>query len=128
MVQIEVLSGKMAGATLAARRFPVRVGRSPGADLCLEDDGVWPEHLEVALEPEGFAAIAHPPASVIVNGQPVERAALREGDLIELGSVRIRFWLAPVRQVPLWTRHLIPWAVLAVVTVGQIALMEWLWR
>jgi len=109
MVQLKILSGKMAGATWVARRFPVRVGRSPGADLQLEEDGVWDEHFEIILDPTtGFVLETHPDAQVSANGQPVQSAVLRNGDLIEIGSMKMRFWLTETRQRALRVSRIFP--------------------
>ena len=51
MVQLKILSGKKAGTAWVARRFPVRIGRSAGADLQLEESGVWDEHLQLDFKP-----------------------------------------------------------------------------
>ncbi len=127
MVQLEVVSGKQAGTVWVARRFPVRVGRSPAADLRLEDDGVWQEHLELRLDPaEGVVLTVHPQAVTSVNGQPVEHAILRHGDTVEAGSARLRFWLSPTRQRRLWLRQAVPWALLVLVCLAQVFLIDWL--
>ena len=56
MVQLQILSGKQAGALWVARRFPVHVGRAADNDLQLEEDGVWDEHLQLDFDPaEGFS-------------------------------------------------------------------------
>ena len=85
MIQLKVLSGKKAGTIWVARRFPVRIGRSGAADLQLEEDGVWDEHLQLDFDPaEGIVLSAQPNALASVNGQPVHQAVLRNGDAIEL--------------------------------------------
>lgn len=128
MVQIRILSGKMAGASWAVRRFPVRVGRSSNSDLRLEEDGVWDQHLLLELEQEGFAIKVQPNALVRINGQPFVGAHLHNGDTIELGIVRLQFWLGDVRQSRLQLREIVSWGAIAVVTLGQLAIMYWLLR
>jgi len=72
MVQLKVLSGKKAGTTWVARRFPVRIGRASAADLQLEDEGVWDQHLQLDFNPaRGIVLIAHPCAPATVNGHPL---------------------------------------------------------
>src|SRR5437868_1757380 len=98
MVRLCVLSGKTAGTTCVARRFPVRIGRSPAANLKLEEDGIWDEHLELALSPgEGFVVQTAPNALAAINGHPVQRAVLRNGDIIEIGCVQLQFLLSEAR-------------------------------
>jgi pSer/pThr/pTyr-binding forkhead associated (FHA) protein len=127
MVQLKVLSGQKAGTTWVARRFPVRIGRSAAADLQLEEDGVWDQHLQLDFNPaEGIVLSALPNALAAVNGQPVHRAVLRNGDAIDIGSLRMRFWLSETRQVGLRFREGLTWAGIAAICLGQVGLIYWL--
>jgi pSer/pThr/pTyr-binding forkhead associated (FHA) protein len=127
MVQFDVLSGRQAGARWAARRFPVRIGRALANDLRLDDPGVWDEHLELALRPAaGFVLTTRPNALATVNGQPAQSALLRNGDRIEFGSVKLRFWLGEARQRGLRSREWLVWTAIAVICLGQVALIYWL--
>jgi pSer/pThr/pTyr-binding forkhead associated (FHA) protein len=129
MVQLKVLSGKQAGTAWVARRFPVRIGRSPAADLQLEESGVWEQHLQLDFDPaEGIVLSAQPDALATVNGQPVHRTVLRNGDAINIGSLRMQFWLCETRQTGLRVREGLTWAGLAAVSLGQIGLIYWLLR
>ena len=93
MVQLNILSGKMAGTQWVARRFPVQIGRAANSGLRLEENGVWDEHAQLNLDRlEGFLLKAHPNALVTVNNQPVQTVRLRNGDSIALGAVRLQFW------------------------------------
>ena len=124
MVQLQILSGKHAGTTTLARRFPFVVGRNSTADLCLEQDGIWDRHLEFHLQiPDGFLLKANPRALTSVNGQPVQQAFLRNGDLIEVGPLKIQFWLSETRQRGLRTREFLTWFALAALCAGQIVLI-----
>ncbi len=105
MVQFKIVSGKMAGTERVARHFPFRIGRSPSADFQLADDGVWDQHLELQFDPAaGFILNTHPTALAAINGQPFQQAVLRNGDAIEIGALKIRFWLAETRQKSLRPR------------------------
>ena len=124
MVQLKVLSGKQAGTATLARRFPFVVGRNRAADLCLEQDGIWDRHLELHLQiPDGFLLKAHPRALTSVNGQPVQQAFLRNGDLIEVGPLKILFSLSETRQRGFRTREFLTWFALAALCAGQIVLI-----
>ncbi len=127
MIQFEILSGKPAGATWVARRFPVRIGRAPAADLRLEEDGVWDEHLVLEVDREkGFLLSTQPGALARVNGEPVQEAVLRNGDNIEIGAVRLQFWLGDARQRGLRLREALAWAVIVCVTAAQLGMLYWL--
>jgi hypothetical protein len=129
MIQFNILSGKRAGAELAARHFPFRVGRAPGNELQLDDDGVWDRHLALEFDRrKGFTLVTAPNALAAVNGEPVQTAILRSGDIITVGSAKFQFWLAAARQRGLYLREAFVWALLAAITAGQFALIYWLLR
>ncbi len=129
MVQVNILSGKKAGAQSVARRFPFRIGRAPGNDLQIDDDGIWDQHLSFELNRQkGFTLATAPNALTAVNGVPVQTVVLRNGDIITIGSARIQFWLAAVRQRGLRLREAFVWGLLAAVTAGQFGLIYWLLR
>jgi len=128
MVQLNVLSGKKAGSQTVVRHFPFRIGRADQNDLPLDDDGVWDSHLALELQRESdrFILAVAPNALATVNGQSVETAPLRNGDIISLGSVKLQFWLAAVKQRSLRLRELFVWALLLLVTLAQFVLIYWL--
>jgi pSer/pThr/pTyr-binding forkhead associated (FHA) protein len=129
MIQLNILSGKKAATRTVARYFPFRIGRAADNELQLEDDGVWDQHFTVEFNPQsGFNLITAPEALATVNGEPVQNVVLRNGDTITTGLVKIQFWLAAARQGSLRLRENFVWALLALVTLGQFALLYWLVR
>jgi hypothetical protein len=127
MVQIKILSGKKAGSSWEARRFPVRIGRSANSDLEVEEPGVWDEHLKLSLDAvEGFLLETQANALANVNGQPAKHTALRNGDVIEFGSVKLQFWLSEAPQRGLRLREMSVWAIVTAVCLVQVALVYWL--
>ncbi len=129
MVLFKILSGKKAGASWAARRFPVRVGRAPANDLQLEDAGIWDEHLLLNFQPQsGFLLSTRGEALASVNGQPVQETLLRNGDTLQLGSVRLQFWLADTRQSGLLIREWLTWAAIGAICLAQVGIIYWLLR
>jgi len=123
MVQLRILSGKKAGAIWVARRFPVRVGRSAACDLQFEEHGGWDEHFQIALNPAaGFVLETQPDALVTANGLPVQRSVLRNGDTIEMGALKMQFWLGEARRRGLRLSEWLVWMTIAAVSLGQIAL------
>jgi hypothetical protein len=124
MIQLNILSGKKAGAQLVARRFPFRVGRAAGVDLQLEDDGVWDQHLVLEFQKQaGFKLATAANTLATVNSQPVQNVILRNGDTIIIGSVKLQFWLAAAHQRGLRLREGFVWALLIFVFISQFALL-----
>ena len=127
MVQFKILSGKKAGSSWETRRFPVRVGRSAGSDLQLEEAGVWEDHLKIGLVPtEGFIAETQANAFASINGQPIQHAALRNGDTLEIGSVKLQFWLSEAPQRGQGLREAFVWSLISLICLAQIGLVYWL--
>ncbi len=127
MVQLRILQGKRAGFSKLIRRFPCRMGRAPDSDFRLEDDGVWNQHLELNLDgAEGFTLTRLPLALASVNGQGFQKMLLRNGDLIEIGLLKIQFWLSDCQQINLGPRELFTWLFLAMTAALQVGLVFWL--
>ena len=127
MIQLQILTGKQAGLEWQARHFPVRIGRASTNHLTLDDQGIWERHLEIVLQSrEGFLLNTQPDALTSVNRQPVREAFLRNGDLIQIGSVQIRFWLVRARQYSLRFREAITWLAFGLLCASQIVLIYWL--
>jgi pSer/pThr/pTyr-binding forkhead associated (FHA) protein len=127
MVQLNILSGKKAGTESVARRFPFQVGRSAQNGLVLDDAGVWDRHFTVDLQSaDGVVLSTAPDALTTVNGNRVDQTLLRNGDVIEAGSVKLRFGLASTQQGSLRLRETLTWIGLAGLCLGQVALIYWL--
>ena len=127
MIQLAILSGRQAGTRWVARRFPSRIGRTTQSDLCLDDAGVWDQHLQLEIRTgQGAVLSASPDAFTAVNGQQVQEAVLRNGDLIEIGSVRLLFGLSATRQSSLRLREAVTWFALGAIGFAQVALIYWL--
>ena len=124
MVQLDVLSGRRAGSSLAANQFPFVVGRNKDAAFRLEEEGVWDHHVALDLcMPDGFVLRANAGALTLVNGEPIQQTILRTGDLIELGTVKLRFSLGQTRQRGLRWREILTWLALAGLCALQIGLV-----
>lgn len=127
MVQLNILSGKKAGAIFVARRFPVRIGRAATAELQLEGEGVWERHLELRfVSGRGLVLQTQGEALAAVNGQPVQETLLHSGDIIDVGSAKLQFWMAETRQRALALREAMAWILIGSVLLSQIALLYWL--
>jgi len=129
MVQFKVLSGEKRGAVFTTSSFPWRVGRGKSADLRLEEPGVWDQHLELDLvKAEGFVLTRQGQALATVNGEAFDRRVLRNGDLIEMGALKLRFWLAESRQKGLWLREWVVWGVVILFSLFEVAVIDILVR
>jgi predicted component of type VI protein secretion system len=121
MVRFNILSGKSAGSHWEARRFPIMIGRAETAQFRLEDPGVWDQHLELSLLDERlFEVSAQSQGIVTINGITAQRAALRTGDIIQLGAARIQFWLANTQQRTFRPREWTLWFSIVAVSLCQI--------
>ena len=124
MIQLRVLSGKLAGEIIFVRQFPFRIGRLSENELCLEDEGVWDNHLAIWFEKkDGFVLTTAPDAFTAVNDQTQKEARLRNGDVVSFGSAKVQFWLAPAKLRGLQLREAFVWLLLAGLTLLQILLM-----
>lgn len=127
MVQLKLLSENQAGTAAVARRFPFIVGRSEQSHFRVDAPGVWDRHFELQLDREGTISLrALPNALVILNGEKVAQCPLHNGDTIEIGSAKMRFWLSETRQRALWPREALTWLGLALLSLGQIAVIYFL--
>lgn len=112
---------------MVARRFPFRVGRASGAGLALDDPGVWDAHFELLPAADGAITIRRlAEALVTVDGQSISEIALKHGDIIEIGAVKLRFWLAEARPRSLATREILTWLAIAALFLCQIAMIYWM--
>lgn len=93
----------------------------------MEAPGVWEQHARLELDRvEGFVVVAEGEALTLANGAPVRRTRLRSGDVLELGEVKIQFWLSPARQGGLQAREWFTWTGLALLAAGQAGAIYWL--
>ncbi len=72
---------------------PVVIGRSPGADIVIANDFISSTHARVTPSPDGTAAIEDLGSTngTVVNGvQLAQPVALASGDVIDLGTVRLK--------------------------------------
>lgn len=84
------------GTEHAMTTTALRVGRGADNDLTLRNDSISRHHAEIHRARDGSFAITDLGAGngVLVNGEKVERAPLKHEDVIELGEVRLRFFIA----------------------------------
>ncbi len=92
-----VLSGGEAGRVLALGRGEHILGRGPGVSLRLEDPAISRRHARLIARPGQLEAEDLGSTNGLWwNGQRVARAALRDGDRLQLGDCRLAVrWSAP---------------------------------
>jgi two-component system, cell cycle response regulator len=78
--------GAQLGQVLKLGQQPHRVGRANDCEIWLSDDGVSRKHATVTFENGAYTIEDTGSANgTFVGGQKVERASLRDGDLIQFG-------------------------------------------
>lgn len=124
MLQFKAIAGDRDVSAWEVRTFPVSIGRSAGCEVRLEAAGVWDRHAEVGFDvEEGFILRGQAGAPTRVNGEPVQQYRLRNGDVIEFGSVKLQCWLAEVKRRDQFWREKLFWIALAVLTALQLILI-----
>ena len=125
MIEIEVIEASAVVLTSALQEFPAIIGRSPQADVSLTASGVWDQHLTIDLDrTQGFLLRTCDGALTSVNGQPCQETLLKNGDFIEIGGVKLRFWLRSAAQHGFRTRELLTWIALGLLALLQVVLMS----
>lgn len=128
MIRLQIISGKMAGQSITARRFPFRIGRGPESDLRSEDAGVWEQHCQIDYRPlEGFFVTTQPRASTLLGTEPLTGPTrLVNGSELVAGSLRLRFALddPPARSFRL--RNTLTWLALLALVLLQAWLISYL--
>jgi hypothetical protein len=70
----------------------VRIGRLADNDIVMKNDTVSGHHAEIVRRGSQFIiADLESSNKVLVGGKRIEKAALQDGDIVELGEVRLRF-------------------------------------
>ena len=124
MVQLRVLNGSRAGTAQTVSLFPATLGRSVGDDVQLVEAGVWENHLQLDLQvPAGFRLCRLGQGRATVNGAEFDELLLHNGDVIELGAVKVQFWLGEVRQSDNRARETLVWFGLTALVLLEAALL-----
>lgn len=81
------LSGPEKGEILPLRAGKLKMGRSPSADLVLRGPGISRVHAELEVDEEGRVYVQDLGSTngIFINGEPNQRAQLKDGDTLGLG-------------------------------------------
>lgn len=111
--------------TAVAATFPFTIGSSSDADLRIEGHGVWDRHVLIELDSatQRFTCSAVGSALLLINGETIRKAPLRNGDVLQLGSATVEVSLAPVPQHRLKFIEFGVWALLGIVAILEAVLM-----
>ncbi|MCV2394630.1 FHA domain-containing protein [Actinotalea sp. M2MS4P-6] len=91
--------GPSAGARFLLDAERTSAGRSPSADIFLDDVTVSRKHAEFVREGDGF--VVRDVGSLngtYVNRERIDQALLRPGDEVQIGKFRMTFHPSPARQ------------------------------
>ncbi len=125
MVELMVLTGPQSGSHLLIPRLPACVGRSREVEVPLSGPGVWDRHFDLVTTPEGRVALRTiGEARVMIDSVSVTERPLRNGELLEVGGIKLRFLIVESSQQPLTAREFSVWA-LATAIVGLQGYLVW---
>jgi pSer/pThr/pTyr-binding forkhead associated (FHA) protein len=126
VIQLRVINRETQRLDVIARRFPFTVGRSPENNLQLELPGVQQKHFTINLNPASSFEIAANDKNYLlsINDAPVISATLKNGDLIGIGALKVRFNLSPASQSTYKIREAVFWMAFAGLFIVQLILMS----
>ena len=85
---------------------------------------MWEKHAVITLESDSrFRLIVEPSAPALHDAAPFTERFLRNGDVIQLGLPSIQFSLGKAPQYRLAIRECCTWAIPAIISLAQIALI-----
>ena len=113
--------------------FPVTIGRRSANDLVLHHSSVSGVHARLEVEGDGddrtwFIHDVGSTNGTRVEGEPVQRQALNNGDLVQLGDVGLRFGLLPFEwweeSRRTYLSSALPWPLAVPFFLSQVAADE----
>src|SRR5512133_3848319 len=90
-ITLKVFRGDELVRTEQFTREIIKIGRLASAHLCLDDEKISRIHSVIEVSPDGGISIIDMGSAegTFVNGKKVSRGALKPGDQITLGGLRI---------------------------------------
>jgi hypothetical protein len=91
MARLTILTGARRGQRFELPPGIVTVGRSVGNTIALADESVANQHLLLSIDPDGCRIKDRSGGGTAVNGSHVITASLKEGDVLKLGDIELRY-------------------------------------
>lgn len=91
MARLTILTGARRGQRFELPPGIVTIGRQVGNTLVVADESVANQHLLLTVDPEGCRIKDRSGGGTAVNGSHVSTASLKEGDVLKLGEVELRY-------------------------------------
>lgn len=91
MARLIILTGARRGQRFELPPGIVTIGRQTGNTLVVADESVANQHLLLSVDPEGCRMKDRSGGGTAVNGSHVTTASLKEGDVLKLGEVELRY-------------------------------------
>ena len=100
MYRLTFLNGRLKGRRVAVQQGDLLIGRDPACQIDLmDDDQVSHRHVRLEQRVDGvWVTDLGAMNKTQVNGQPVDTALLKPGDLLEIGSTRLEY--QPMESLP----------------------------
>lgn len=133
MYRISFLDGQLKGREITVSEPRLVIGSASECGLRLLTDGIAPQHAELVDE-GGRVCVRRLDATAVlaIGSAPVgdELRPLKPGDVLSLGSLRLRFHSASVARLPSASRRVSPMATFAAIAVAIMFAVEiaWLFR
>jgi pSer/pThr/pTyr-binding forkhead associated (FHA) protein len=123
MLQVTVLDPTVNKVTPVGR-YPFRIGRGSGDQLRIQAPGVWEGHCTLEWRaPDGVYLVGSLEAITLVNGQSIKETRVRNGDLLEIGCVRLLLSVRPASQRSFRFLEILILLALGGVGLAQVYLM-----
>jgi pSer/pThr/pTyr-binding forkhead associated (FHA) protein len=90
--RLTITNSCFAGLEIALKKKRTTLGRKLECDICLDDSLVSDEHASIVRTDGGFVIEdLNSRNGVTLNGREVHEKKLRNGDMIEIGSFKLKF-------------------------------------
>ncbi len=92
IARLTIINSCFAGLEIALKKRKVTLGRKLDCDICLDDSLVSDEHAVILKTNGGFVIEdLNSRNGLALNGREVHQQRLRNGDMIDIGSFKLRF-------------------------------------